>query len=135
MESFLIFLLPTVEAGTGLRLLPTYSYYRLYKPGDSLKPHTDREACEVTVSINFGYNYEGVNSNYRWPIFVEGNGVLQEAGDMVVFRGPKLEHWRDPFQATGGSWQSQAFLHYVDADGPYKDLIFDTRPELGVVRK
>ena len=33
METLEYFLLPHMEASTGLSLCPTYSYYRVYRPG------------------------------------------------------------------------------------------------------
>jgi hypothetical protein len=33
-------------------------------------------------------------------------------------------HWREPFQ---GNWLLQAFLFYVDRNGPYADQRFDGR--------
>jgi hypothetical protein len=44
----------------------------------------------------------------------------------------EVEHWRLPYD---GEEQMQAFLHYVDADGPYKDWALDKRPILGLVKK
>jgi hypothetical protein len=131
MESLLISLLPTVEESTGLSLSPTYSYYRLYKPGDELKPHTDRPACEISLTINLGYFYNTDDKDYRWNIFIDGNEAVTEPGDMVIYRGLEMEHWRTPFAASQGSWQVQAFLHYVDVNGPYSMCSFDGRPMLG----
>ena len=45
METLLKFSTPHMEKWTGLKLWPTYSYYRLYKPGDMLKRHKDRPSC------------------------------------------------------------------------------------------
>ena len=54
MEALLETLLPRVEAESGMRLLPTYSYLRVYKRGDVLRRHTDRPACEMSVTLNLG---------------------------------------------------------------------------------
>ena len=51
MESLLEHLQPAVEQFTGLQLWPTYSYCRIYQHGDVLESHTDRIACEVSVSL------------------------------------------------------------------------------------
>jgi hypothetical protein len=48
-----------------------------------------------------------------------------EPGDMVVYRGIEIEHWREPFDAEEGSYQVQVFLHYVDANGGLKHLKYD----------
>lgn len=130
-ESILHHVTPIVEKATGLSLYPTYSYHRLYKPGDYLLKHTDRVSCEISATINLGYEYITDDSDYTWNIWVNGKEFITNPGDMLVYRGIELEHWRDTFDAKPGSWQAQAFLHWVDANGKYKDFIFDGRPNLG----
>ena len=142
MESILAFLRPRIELITGLELLPSYSYYRLYRPGDELKRHKDRPCCEISTTICLGYRYRGMHSDYSWAIRVgssdgstdtAGEAFACGEGDAVVYRGCEIEHWREPFDVPTGSWHAQAFLHYVDADGPYADFCkFDGRPSLGV---
>lgn len=130
-ESLLIHLKPLVEKSTGLSLLPTYSYYRIYKPGDYLLKHKDREACEISLTINLGFKYFDVSPDYTWDILINETKFQTMPGDMVIYRGIELEHWREDFQAGPGSWQLQAFLHYVDANGPYKEFVYDGRKGLG----
>lgn len=132
LDAVLEDLRPTIEKATGLNLYPTYSYARKYLPGDELKPHTDREACEIsaTLTLNFKGNV--------WPIHVSTDDkvendigeILMKPGDLVIYRGMEINHWREPY--TQGEWQCQVFLHYVDADGPHKDLKYDTRESLGI---
>ena len=125
---------PTLEKATGLNLIPTYSYARKYLPGDELKPHTDREACEISATITLGYEGD------VWPIHVSTDDkvendigeILIDVGSMVVYRGMEINHWREPY--TQGKWQCQVFLHYVDADGPHKDLKYDGREALGTTK-
>ena len=51
-------------------------------------------------------------------------------GDMLIYSGCDLEHWRDPLE---GELCGQAFLHYNHADGPFaKTNLYDKRPLLGV---
>ena len=114
-----------MEKITGLELLPTYTYFRLYKPGDILKSHTDREACEISVTICLGWDYKGVVNDYRWPIYIEGTRVNLDIGDAMIYKGIDVEHWRDEFVAEEDSWHAQAFLHYVDKNGPYAEHIWD----------
>lgn len=130
-ESILVHMLPIIEQKTGLTLLPTYSYHRIYKPGDFLKKHTDRLSCEIGATINLGYDYIIDDPEYRWNIWVGDKEFITEPGDMIIYKGIELEHWRDTFNAKEGSTHVQAFIFYVDANGPYKDLIYDGRPELG----
>jgi len=122
METLLIKLIPKMQQETGLELIPTYSYARLYKKGDELKRHKDRPSCEISTTINLGGD--------SWPIFVEGTKVLLDVGDMLVYSGCELEHWRKPFE---GTTCGQVFLHYNHVNGPFAESNrFDKRPMLGI---
>jgi len=143
METLMMKVLPKMEKETGLKLIPTYSYARLYKNGDILKRHKDRPSCEISTTINLGGD--------PWPIFIddtgsnnvideyknihkpnapEGTKVLLEVGDMLVYSGCELEHWREPFE---GNICGQVFLHYNHVNGPFAEKNkFDGRPKLGL---
>ena len=141
METLLKFSKPHMEKHTGLKLIPTYAYYRVYKPGDILKRHKDRPSCEISTTITLGWKYKGVSPDYRWSMFVgdsdgsigtKGNMLVCEPGDCIIYRGCEIEHWREPFQVGEGSWHTQVFLHYINADGPYAGICdFDGRPDIG----
>ena len=128
MEALLELLLPRVEAESGMRLLPTYSYLRIYKRGDVLRRHTDRPACETSVSLNLG-----CEAPRPWPIWLEGRAGAQAfdlmPGDALLYRGIDLPHWREAFD---GDRMAQVFLHYVDRDGPHRDWAYDKRARLAV---
>ena len=122
METLLVKVLPVMKNETELDLCPTYSYARLYKHGDELKKHKDRPSCEISTTINLGGD--------PWPIFIEGTKVLLEVGDMLVYSGCDLEHWREPFD---GNICGQVFLHYNHVNGPFAEKNkFDGRPMLGL---
>jgi len=122
METLLVKMLPVMKKHTGLDLCPTYSYARAYKKGDELKKHKDRPSCEISTTINLGGD--------PWPIFIEGTKVLLEVGDMLVYSGCDLEHWREPFE---GNICGQVFLHYNHVNGPFAEKNkFDGRPMLGL---
>jgi predicted 2-oxoglutarate/Fe(II)-dependent dioxygenase YbiX len=114
----------------GKRLLPTYSYARIYRPGDVLKKHKDRPACEISTTLTLGYD-----AKQSWPIafanddYTQETSVSMEPGEMAAYKGCELIHWRKPFK---GNWHVQVFLHYVDADGPYADQAMDGRSSFGV---
>jgi hypothetical protein len=133
MESLLIKLLPTMEAATGLSLSPTYSFYRVYRNGDVLTPHKDRPACEISCTVSFNYSYE--ESDYSWPIYMDGQAIHLKPGDLAVYKGIENEHWRDPLTFPEPAWHVQAFLHYVDKNGPYAEHKFDKRESVGVLPK
>jgi len=127
MESVLLYCKDIIEENTGLNLFPTYSYYRVYRNGASLAPHTDRPACEISATLFLGRNYEGES----WPIFIEDKNYIMNEGDLIVYRGRELNHYRYEFEAKPEDFHSQVFLHYVDADGEFSDQRYDGREELG----
>jgi hypothetical protein len=131
METMLIHLHPLMEEYTGLKLFPTYSYYRVYRPGDVLKPHIDRPSCEISSTLCFNYNYD--DSKYQWPIFMSGNKLNLYPGDMAIYRGCDLEHWRENFNIDEDVWHVQGFFHYVDQNGPNSNFKFDGRKGLGEI--
>ena len=114
----------------GKRLLPTYSYARIYRTGDVLKKHKDRPACEISTTLTLGYD-----AKVNWPIhFSNDDGTVEKAvsmepGEMAAYKGTEMVHWRKPFK---GNWHCQVFLHYVDADGPHADQAMDGRTNLGI---
>jgi hypothetical protein len=141
METLLLAVQPIMEKETKLKLIPTYSYARIYKKGDILHRHKDRFSCEISTTLNLGGD--------EWPIFIEPNPkkgnlvdgkyvsentkgikVILNPGDMLVYRGNILEHWRDSFK---GEDCAQVFLHYNNASTKgSKENIFDKRKHLGL---
>jgi hypothetical protein len=102
-------------------MLPTYSYARYYRKGETLEKHTDRPACEVSITLHLG------SDRTPWPIyFTKPNGevvsVELKAGQAVIYLGIISEHWRDEFK---GQEYVQVFLHYVRSRGEYADHYFD----------
>jgi hypothetical protein len=134
MEALLLTLQKTIEENTGLSLYPTYSYYRVYRPGDVLVSHVDRVSCEISATLCFNFSEDC--AKLPWPIFIEGNAVSLNPGDMVIYKGCELQHWREPFTATNDdSWHVQGFFHYVDTIGPYSNFKYDQRETVGVLPK
>ena len=122
METLLLQTQPKMEKITGLELIPTYSYARIYKKGDILKRHKDRFSCEVSTTAHLGGD--------PWTIFVEGLGIDLNPGDMLIYSGCDLEHWREPF---GGDECAQVFLHYNNkASKDSEKNIFDRRKHIGL---
>jgi len=125
METLLANLLPTMEENTNLKLVPTYSYTRIYKNGDVLHKHIDRPSCEISATLNLG--------GEKWPIFLKTkkiNKITLNQGEMLIYRGNILEHWRDSFD---GNSCAQVFLHYSDVKNKkFKYNKFDGRPHLGL---
>ena len=130
METLLERLTEPMSKETGLNLIPTYSYARIYKKGDVLKRHKDRYSCEVSMTMNLGGD--------SWPIYLEPSGETDkegvkidlEPGDALIYRGCEVEHWREAFE---GENCGQVFLHYNDASGENaKENAYDRRPFLGL---
>lgn len=120
--------LPLVAKICGKELYPTYSYMRVYQPGEDLRPHIDRESCEISVTVNVAS--KGTPS----PIWMqykdnEPHAYILNPGDAVVYKGCEAKHWRKPFEAD--QLNVQFMLHYVDKHGPYAKYKFDTRPNIG----
>jgi hypothetical protein len=125
-EGLLLSLLPTIEQITGKKLFPTYSYARIYWPGGKMWKHRDRPSCEFSASICISTKGD------PWPILFDGVEVVLNPGDMVVYKGMELLHWREEYT---GIEQIQTFLHYVDQNGPHASYKFDQRKMLGLVIK
>src|SRR5258708_7156008 len=106
MDGLLVDLLPEIERASGLALFPTYSYFRVYKHGDTLAKHTDRPSCEISVTLCLGFEAEK-----PWPIWIEGpqgpSSVSPEPDDGLIYRGIESYHWRE---ALKGQRHGQAFF-------------------------
>ena len=132
IETMLQISSPLVAETCGKELDPTYSYMRVYQPGEYLRPHTDRGACEISVTVNVAS--KGAPS----PIWMhyknnEPHAYTLNPGDAVVYKGCEAKHWRKPLEAD--QLNVQFMLHYVDKHGPHAGRKFDTRPNLGFSEK
>jgi len=136
-ESLLLFLKPEIEKHSNLKLIPTYSFFRIYKSGHVLEDHTDRPSCEISVTIPLGFKYNGKSGDYLWPLHVyvneEKRYIPCDIGDGLIYKGCEIMHGRESLDADKGSYQIQVFLHYVDANGPYAEKYkYDGRPNIGI---
>jgi len=126
-ECLLLKMHPLIERVAGGALFPCYSYLRIYHNGAELRKHLDRPSCEISASMTLG-----MDAPRSWPLQIEADGkalALQlGAGDMLLYRGAELPHWRESFE--GRLWV-QVFLHYVRADGPHVDFRYDGREGIG----
>ena len=130
METLLLKLHPLMEKQTELKLNSNYSYARIYKKGDILHRHKDRFSCEISTTLNLGGD--------SWPIYLEPSGkegflgikINLNPGDMLIYKGNELEHWRDSFE---GENCAQVFLHYnnLKTKGS-EENVYDKRLHLGL---
>ena len=130
METLLQEVKPVMEKHIGLKLSETYSYARIYKKGDILARHKDRYSCEISTTLNLG--------GELWPIYLDPTGregqagieVNLDPGDMLIYSGCDLEHWREEFK---GKDCGQVFLHYNKKNSKKaKKNKFDKRPFIGL---
>jgi hypothetical protein len=101
-------------------VLPTYTYARIYKYGEVLDRHRDRDACEISITLNLAQDKE-------WPIYIqkpsnEEVSLNLKPGDAMLYLGCIADHWRHAF--TGNN-HTQVFMHYVRANGPCAYAYFD----------
>jgi len=122
-EALLVRMQSIIENVVNVSLFPTYSFSRIYYYGSLLKKHTDRNTCQYSASLCIKND---VNS---WPIWLEKKNGEQisielHEGDMLIYKGCELSHWRDTYQ---GKRQIQILLHYVDKNGEFAEHAFDKR--------
>ena len=128
---------------TGKRLAPSYCFFRAYQQGDRCTVHSDRPACDHSVSLALGYA-----DGLVWPIevgrryfdFEEASklkiaddfggedyaSVSLNPGDALVYKGVNHRHGR--ITPNPNRWSAHLFLHWVDLDGPFAEWAFDKRP-------
>ena len=121
-------------------LHPTYFYERFYYAGQELKRHSDRPACEISVTLQISTNLKE-----PWDIWFqkpdgEETSIKMKSGDAVIYKGCEREHWRFPMKSNYNILQKkinklkkkeddtylhQIFFHYVDAQGPFVHYAYD----------
>jgi hypothetical protein len=115
---------PEVSDLLGEKVLPTYTYARVYKEGSELLRHRDRPACEVSLTLN-------LSKDKDWPIYFQRPDKLEtsvelEPGDAVLYLGCQADHWRNKFE---GQECVQLFMHYVRSYGSKSWAYFDKRQQ------
>jgi hypothetical protein len=129
-----------VSTIVGQRIVPSFSFFRVYMQGDRLLVHSDRKSCEYALSLSLGYSDDIV-----WPIelgekmydFAEladrpkeetfgedaYRTVMLNPGDGLLYRGVNLRHGR--MQPNPNRWSAHLFLFWVDPEGEFAELAFD----------
>tara|TARA_R110000868_G_scaffold185922_1_gene428025 strand:+ start:773 stop:1483 length:711 start_codon:yes stop_codon:yes gene_type:complete len=141
-----------LENAIGNELYNTYYYDRFYNPGQELKNHADRPACEISVTVHIS-----TNITTSWPIWIktpdtyndatkseiikkgENRSVILSPGDGMLYKGCERPHFREPMPTEyhrtwygkkiekEGLYYHQVFFHYVLADGLRANFAFDRR--------
>ena len=134
-------LTPRIAQVVGRELLPTYAYFRAYQHGDVCRVHSDRQACEHSLSLTIAYGDDRPwalsvateRTDTPKPVVEDNFGgqpygsVAMQPGDGVLYQGTHHRHGRlDP---NPNSWSAHLFLHWVEKGGRYADQAFD-RPAI-----
>ena len=137
MDVILANALPKMEEFVGEELVPTYSYWRLYQKHNKLLRHKDRNSCEISTTVCLGFNTSNVDENtypnYSWPMYVQNYSGVElpvslQPGDMIVYKGCEIDHWREPYLGLN---HAQVFLHY-NRKNKENNNAYDGRPFLGI---
>ncbi|MDF1760816.1 MAG: hypothetical protein P1U40_09795 [Coxiellaceae bacterium] len=128
-ERFLVQMQPLFEALVNEPLYPSYSRLRWYQNGEKLNEHRDRKGCTVVGTTPIIFNAPDI-----WPLYVkkqnETVNAMLNPGDMAVFYGREIPHWRDTFI---GEYQIQVLLCYVKTHGEDEQYKFDRRNSLNTL--
>lgn len=147
MATFLWGLTPRVAEIAGCKLMPSYAYFRVYQEGDICKVHSDRKACEHSLSLVLE-----LANDVPWALSVEHKhadepapsldadfggeaftSLPMRAGDAVMYRGVNHRHGR--IEPNPNHWSAHLFMHWVDSSGPYADRAFDRVTVAGLMAK
>ena len=108
------YLTSIIEKETDLKLIPTYCYVRKYFQGSILGSHTDRDACEISLTYCI--------SGPEWEINMGGNTVITKIGNAVIYKGCEILHGRS--KPSSGE-VIQVFSHWVISDGAKSNIAYD----------
>jgi len=140
--SFQSGLTSTMSQLTGCDLLPTYCYFRVYRGDDVCWVHSDRFACEHSVTLTLGYS-----DDKTWPFEIGHtvetanrptthdfagetyDTVEMQPGDAILYKGIVHRHGR--MTPNPNRWSAHLFLHWVDSAGAYANEAFDGRQPFG----
>ena len=129
-EAALEMVCPSVQQIIGAPVIPTYSYQRMYMNGSAMAHHSDRPACQISLTINLG-------QSHSWPIYCTSLKtkkyveVIQEPGDALLYLGCNIGHYRPEYK---GDWYNQLFLHYVVQDEINSPYYWDNGNQLQMQR-
>lgn len=141
---FLWGMTPMMSSLTGKDLLPTFCYFRVYRQGDLLNVHSDRPACEHSLSMTLAYS-DGIPWALEFaskrveaqgsidPNFGDGKpdaAISMKAGDAVLYQGFNYRHGRTT--PNPNRWSAHVFMHWIDSEGPFKAQAFDSEPAAAV---
>ncbi len=122
-----------------LSLQETYVYSRKYDRGAYLTAHLDRPSCEVSSTLCLDYKSddyvsddEGKQYDHDYIQSISQSVPIRkrkedpsmkcitlEVGDMLLYQGPNVIHWRDTFV---GDYTYHMFCHWINELGRIQDI-------------
>lgn len=130
-----------------LKLRETYSYTRKYYRGAFLKAHSDRPSCEISITLCLDYKTDDNtpwtlwgNNTENWLLRRRDQEILyqetqalknrerveagsfrydMEVGDIFIYQGPNIAHWRDYLL---GDYSYHMFLHFINDLGKIREM-------------
>lgn len=131
-------LTPLMSRLVGRELLPTYDFFRVYRAGDVCRVHSDRRACEHSLSLTLDYS-----DGRAWPLQIgkaasarqgiaddfggeDPASIAMQPGDALLYRG--IDHRHGRTEPNPNRWSAHLFMHWVEADGPNRDEAFEGEP-------
>ena len=130
-----------LEEIIGRKLYNTYYYDRFYFPGQELKKHSDRPACEISVSIHISTNLP--DDEKDWPFKIktpdtftdpkkkdtvlvpgEERSAILNPGDGLLYKGCERPHWRDAMPGTPLGKKSKKLFGKAPKEEQYYHQIF-----------
>jgi hypothetical protein len=120
----------------GEDLLPSFSFFRLYFVDDICRIHSDRPACELSVSLTLAYS-DGLPWNLSIAQQLASDGMAtscdfgdepyrsfaMQPGDAVLYRGSAYRHGRP--LPNPNRWSAHVFLQWVSRGGPHEGEAFE----------
>ena len=105
-------IMPRCEEILNKKMIPSFSYARILYEGAKMEKHVDRNSHSMACTITFEIDKEPYDF---WLTDLEGNDVALKLypGDMCLFNGAKLVHWRNTYT---GKKCIQATLGFADEE-------------------
>lgn len=138
MQAFHWGLTPTIAGLAGRDLLPSFVYFRLYFEDDVCRVHSDRSACEYSLSLAVA------SSDSRpWALNIGTRAVTDpdpervtddfddedyltfpmNVGDGVLYRGSLRRHGR--LEPNPNRWSAYLFMQWVERGGTHHGEAFE----------
>lgn len=132
-----------VAEEVGRQLVPSFAFFRMYFRDDVCRVHSDRPACEVSLSVTIGYSDGkpwdlsiGTASDFDTLAIADDFGeepfrsYAMRPGDGLLYHGSRRRHGR--LVPNPNCWSAHLFLQWVDPSGPHRSEAFE-RLEFGSI--